>query len=100
MQPLSYDQLDYAASFNTKEFVGGIVGISGITLRIIAPQRYGELFNQTVVPLSYSPRKMVVHEDSKNLIIIESDNRAYCQRERLERKQELFGNEMNDVPDS
>lgn len=45
MQPLSYDYLDYAASFNTKDFIGGIVGISGSTLRIIAPERYGELFN-------------------------------------------------------
>ena len=77
MQPLSTNQLDYAASFNTKDFVGGIVGISGNTLRIVAPERYGELFNQTSVPLSYSPRRMVVHEESKNLIIIESDNRAY-----------------------
>lgn len=39
MQPLSYDYLDYAASFNTKDFIGGIVGISGSTLRIIAPER-------------------------------------------------------------
>ena len=69
------------------DFIGGIVGISGIwesiinilgsTLRIVAPDRYGELFNETVVPLSYSPRKLVIHEESKAILIIESDNRTY-----------------------
>jgi splicing factor 3B subunit 3 len=37
----------------------GIVGTSGNTLRIIAPEKLGEVFNQTVVPLRYSPRKLV-----------------------------------------
>jgi splicing factor 3B subunit 3 len=99
MQPLSYDNLDYAASFNTVDFVGGIVGISGSTLRIVAPNKYGELFNETVVPLSYSPRKLVVHEESKNIIILESDNRAYSLRERNEKKAELF-DKSYDVPET
>ena len=82
--------MDYAASFNTKEFVGGIVGICGNTLRIIAPEKYGELFNQIQIPLSYSPRKMCVHEESKNLIILESDNRSYNLRERREKLEEFY----------
>lgn len=78
MQPLSYDALEYAASFNSQDCFGGIVGISGNSLRIIMPDRFGEVFNQSSVGLSYSPRRMAVHEQSKNLVIIESDNRAYC----------------------
>lgn len=46
-------------------------------LRIIAVERLGETFNQTVTPLSYTPRQMVMHPANKLAIIIETDYRAY-----------------------
>ena len=43
-----------------------------------------------------------MHEDSKNIILIESDNRAYCYKDRQEKKLELFGKDSDslNVPDS
>ncbi|CAD8154884.1 unnamed protein product [Paramecium pentaurelia] len=76
MQPLSYDYLDYASAFLAKEFQG-IVGTNQSTLRIIMPERFGEIFNQQSLDLTYSPRKMIFHEPSKAIFIIESDNRSY-----------------------
>lgn len=60
MVPLSYDAMDYASPFCSHDCNEGIVGISGHTLRIIVPERLGEIFNQTIIPLRYAPRKMCV----------------------------------------
>jgi splicing factor 3B subunit 3 len=65
MVPLSYESIDFAAGFFSSECSEGIVGISGNTLRIITPERFGEVFNQTVIPLSYSPRKMVMFPENR-----------------------------------
>jgi len=48
-------------------------------------ERLGEMFNQQVLPLRYTPRKMVVHPVTNNLIIIESDQNmfTYAQRRQL-----------------
>lgn len=46
MAPLSYEALDNASSFNSKECKEGIVGINQNTLRIIVPEKLGDIFNQ------------------------------------------------------
>ena len=43
MVPLSYETMDYASSFSSTECQEGIVGISSHTLRIITPERLGEV---------------------------------------------------------
>lgn len=43
MVPLSYETLDFAGSFSSNECTDGIVGISAHTLRIIMPERLGEV---------------------------------------------------------
>jgi splicing factor 3B subunit 3 len=43
MVPLSYETMDYASSFCSSECSEGIVGISSHTLRIIFPERLGEV---------------------------------------------------------
>lgn len=82
MVPLSYDMLDFAAVFNTEECKEGVVATSGESLRIVQPQKFGELLNQQVVDLRYSPRKMVIHEKSHCLIILESDNKVYSESQK------------------
>jgi len=62
----------------------GLVCISENTLRIVTLERLGELFNQTVVPLRYTPRKMLIHEETNNLIIIESDHNSYSYKVKKE----------------
>lgn len=92
--PLSYDPFDYAAGFNSTVCAEGIVGISSNNLKIITPERLGELFNQTTLPLRYIPRKMTIHPESHYLVLIESSNRSFCDRERNELKKQLYqGNE-------
>ena len=59
MVPMTYEALDYVAPFSSSECKEGVVAIAGNTLRIISPERLGDIFNQTVVPLRYSPKKMV-----------------------------------------
>jgi hypothetical protein len=45
--------------------------------------RLGETFNQTVVPLRYTPRKFILHPtQQKALIILESDQGAFTTEER------------------
>ena len=79
MVPLSYESIDYASPFCSQECLEGIVGISNNTLRIFIPEKLGEVFNQTIVPLRYSPRKMIVNQENKNLIIIETSHREFNQ---------------------
>jgi splicing factor 3B subunit 3 len=43
MVPLSYETMDFASAFCSSECLEGIVGISGHTLRIISPERLGEV---------------------------------------------------------
>jgi|LakMenEpi03Aug12_release.lakeMendotaPanAssembly.Ray.scaffolds.fasta_scaffold4462441_1 splicing factor 3B subunit 3 len=43
MVPLSYETMDHASGFSSSECVDGIVGISSHTLRIIVPERLGEV---------------------------------------------------------
>lgn len=45
--------------------------------RIISPERLGEIFHQEMIPLRYTPRKMLFHPTTGNLIIIESDHNTY-----------------------
>ena len=82
MVPLSYESMDSAATFSSQGVLEGIVGTSGNTLRIITPERLGEVFNQTVIPLRYSPRKIVVHPESHFLIIVETEHRTYSQKDK------------------
>ena len=77
MTPLSYDPLDCASGFEYEMCKEGIVGMSGDIMKIIALDELGEMFNQQVVPLRYTPRKMVINPENNNLIIIESSHRSF-----------------------
>jgi splicing factor 3B subunit 3 len=86
---LNTEPLDYAGSFTSEQCSEGIVAISENFLRIFSVERYGEIFNQTVIPLRYTPRKMVVHPDTSNIIIIESDQNVFSKREKDNIKKEI-----------
>lgn len=92
--PLSYDGFDHAAGFHSTVCAEGIVGISGNNLKIITPERLGELFNQTTLPLRYTPRKMTIHPETHYLVVVESSHRTFCEREKNEIKKQIYqGNE-------
>jgi splicing factor 3B subunit 3 len=82
LTPLSYETLEYAASFSSDQCAEGVVSVAGDALRVFTIERLGETFNQTVVPLRYTPRKFILHPKQKSLIIMESDQGAFTTEER------------------
>ena len=82
--PLSYINLEYVCYFSSEQCPEGMVSIARRTLRIFTVERYGDMFNQKVIPLRYTPRQMLVHPQSKQLVIIETDHCAYPHSQKLE----------------
>lgn len=90
LTPLSYETLEYAASFSSDQCAEGVVAVAGDALRVFTIERLGETFNQTVMPLRYTPRKFILHPKQKSLIIIESDQGAFTAEERETAKKECL----------
>ncbi|KAJ7975878.1 splicing factor 3B subunit 3-like [Quillaja saponaria] len=90
LTPLSYETLEYAASFSSDQCVEGVVAVAGEALRIFTIERLGETFNETVIPLRYTPRKFVLQPKKKLLVIIESDQGAFTAEEREAARKECF----------
>lgn len=89
LTPLSYETLEYASGFASEQCPEGIVAISTNTLRILALEKLGAVFNQVSYPLQYTPRKFVIHHESNNLIIVETDHNTYTESTKMERKQQM-----------
>ena len=87
--PLSYEALEYAANFTSEQCSEGVVAIAGNTLRILTIERLGQLFNQQQIPLRYTPRRMVVHPQTNQLLVIESDHNEFNAEEKEQIKQAL-----------
>jgi splicing factor 3B subunit 3 len=88
--PLTTDGFEFASNFASELCAEGIVGTRGNTLRIIGLERLGEVFSQTVVPLTYTPRRMLIDDQTKNLLILEADHRCYTTEERKKIREELI----------
>ena len=58
LTPLSYESLEYAAGFSSEQCPEGIVAISTNTLRILALEKLGAVFNQVKqVTVKYLPSR-------------------------------------------
>ncbi|ERN13109.1 hypothetical protein AMTRI_Chr11g93760 [Amborella trichopoda] len=90
LTPLSYETLEYAASFSSDQCAEGVVAVAGDALRVFTIERLGETFNETVVPLRYTPRKFVLHPKKKHLVIVESDQGAFTAEEREAARKECL----------
>lgn len=88
LTPLSYETLEYASGFASEQCPEGIVAISTNTLRILALEKLGAVFNQVSMPLNYTPRKFVITPNN-NLIVIETDHNAYTEESKQLRKQQM-----------
>lgn len=67
----------------------GIVAISTNTLRILALEKLGAVFNQVSFPLEYTPRKFVIHPDKQNLIVLETEHNAYTEETKKQRRLQM-----------
>ncbi|XP_073010417.1 spliceosome-associated protein 130 A [Typha latifolia] len=90
LTPLSYETLEYAASFSSDQCAEGVVAVAGDALRVFTIERLGETFNETVIPLRYTPRKFVLLPKRKYLAIIESDQGAFTAEEREAARKECL----------
>uniref|UniRef100_H2ZPL8 DNA damage-binding protein 1 n=1 Tax=Ciona savignyi TaxID=51511 RepID=H2ZPL8_CIOSA len=89
LTPLSYESLEFASGFASEQCPEGIVAISANTLRILALEKLGTVFNQASTSLQYTPRRFAVHPDSGNLIILETDHNTYTEETKENRKQQM-----------
>ncbi|KAL5066721.1 hypothetical protein RYX36_017608 [Vicia faba] len=90
LTPLSYETLEFAASFSSDQCVEGVAAVAGDALRIFTIERLGETFNETVIPLRYTPRKFVLQPKRKLLVVIESDQGAFTAEQREAARKECF----------
>lgn len=89
LTPLSYETLEYASGFSSEQCSEGIVAISTNTLRILALEKLGAVFNQISFPLEYTPKRFVVHNESSRLIVCETDHNAYTEATKNIRKRQM-----------
>ena len=100
LTPLSYEMLEYASGFSSEQCPEGIVAISSNTLRILSLEKLGAVFNQQSWPLDYTPRKFIIHPESGNLVIIETDHNAFtASTKKIRRQQMAEGMVENAAPD-
>lgn len=89
LTPLSYESLEFASGFSSEQCSEGIVAISSNTLRILALEKLGAVFNQITFPLEYTPRRFAIHSDTCRLIVAETDHNAYTEDTKGVRKTQM-----------
>ncbi|CAD7082885.1 unnamed protein product [Hermetia illucens] len=89
LTPLSYETLEYASGFSSEQCNEGIVAISTNTLRILALEKLGAVFNQITFPLEYTPRRFAIHYDTGRMLIAETDHNAYTEETKTARKKQM-----------
>lgn len=81
--PLSYEALEHVADFSSETCPGGLVAVAGNTLRVVTIDNLGAMYNQTVHPLRYTPRKLC-RLGARDLVVIEADHNEFNEAERAE----------------
>ena len=97
LTPLSYEMLEHASGFASEQCPEGIVAISVNTLRILALEKLGAVFNQEIRQLKYTPRKFAINTDSNMIYLIETDHLSYTEQTKQQRKQELAEQMIRDA---
>ncbi|KAF9585053.1 Splicing factor 3B subunit 3 [Lunasporangiospora selenospora] len=82
LNPLSYEALEYAASFTSEQCPEGVVAISGNALKIFTIEKFGQVFNETAIPLKYTPRHFIVNPIHKTIAVIETEHSTYSAQEK------------------
>eukprot|EP01063_Lacrimia_lanifica_P025904 TRINITY_DN3399_c0_g2_i1.p1 TRINITY_DN3399_c0_g2~~TRINITY_DN3399_c0_g2_i1.p1 ORF type:complete len:1213 (+),score=503.34 TRINITY_DN3399_c0_g2_i1:154-3792(+) len=89
LSPLCGEAFAHASPFSSSACPEGIVAIAGNSLKIMALERLGNTFNQTVAPLKATPRGFVKHPFRKYIVTVESDHRAFTEEEKANIKAQL-----------
>lgn len=86
---LNMSAIDYASSFSSEICQEGIVALSNNTLKIFSIERLGEVFNQSVLNLRYTPRKMFVHPETSFIVTLESEQNSFSKTEKEQIKKAI-----------
>jgi splicing factor 3B subunit 3 len=97
LTPLSYETLEYASGFASEQCPEGIVAISVNTLRILALEKLGAVFNQEIRPLKYTPRKFAINADAGLVYLIETDHLSFTDQTKQQRKQQMAQQMIQDA---
>ena len=97
LTPLSYETLEHASGFASEQCPEGIVAISVNTLRILALEKLGAVFNQEIKPLKFTPRKLAINSDSGLVYIIETDHLGFTDQTKQQRKQQMAQQMIQDA---
>lgn len=97
LTPLSYETLEHASGFASEQCPEGIVAISVNTLRILALEKLGAVFNQEIRPLKYTPRKFAINPDTGTIYLIETDHLSYTDQTKQERKEKMAQQMIQDA---
>ncbi|CDW54241.1 splicing factor 3B subunit 3 [Trichuris trichiura] len=89
LTPIRYLQLESASSFSSDQCPEGFVVIAANSLRILMIEKLGTVFNYTSYQLNRTPRKFVVHSESLNIMLIETDHNAFTDKMLQEKKKEM-----------
>ncbi|CAD6195498.1 unnamed protein product [Caenorhabditis auriculariae] len=89
LTPLSYVNLEFAASFSSEQCAEGIVAIAENSLRIIAAEKLGVSFNIQSYNHKLTPRRLVVHPSAPAFVVIESDHAAYTASTKTAKRNEM-----------
>ncbi|KAL3318033.1 Splicing factor 3B subunit 3 [Cichlidogyrus casuarinus] len=87
--PLSYEAMEYAACFSSEQCLEGIVAICNNSLRILALEKLGVVFNQQAYQLQYTPRKFAFNPEFNTTYVIETDHNSYTDRNKSDKKADL-----------
>jgi len=79
VMPLSYETLTHASNFQS-EICDGVVAVAGNSLRILSIEDLSQTFNQKSIKLSYTPRKLLIHDG--HAVIVEGDHNVQNEKER------------------
>ncbi|UXI19321.1 DNA polymerase beta-like [Sarcoptes scabiei] len=99
LTPLSYEPLEYASGFSSEQCPEGIVAVSQNTLRILALENLGNVFNQQLVELEYTPRKFCIHPETYYVVMIETDHNAFTPARKIQQKQLIAQKIIDSAPD-
>jgi splicing factor 3B subunit 3 len=97
LTPLSYEMLEHASGFASEQCPEGIVAISVNTLRILALEKLGAVFNQEIRALKYTPRKFAINMENNLLYLIETDHLSYTDDTKQQRKQQMAQQMIQDA---
>jgi splicing factor 3B subunit 3 len=96
--PLSYVPLDSCASFISEQCpTDGLVALGDNALRVLSFDKLvGQTFTPSIVPLKYTPRRCVVSERYRKMVIIETDHNTLSPSE-LKAQQEVSMDTSDDT---